>query len=222
MAKNVAIVLDRSQLSERELADELRRRADNEVVQLVQSDGQPLLQGLAAGLSAEITIDVEGAVGSFLFLLGTNAQVEVKGNVGNGCAHSMHSGRVVVRGNAGHDAGAFAVGGFLAILGQAGDRCGHGLAGGDVLVRSKVGRQAGYGMSGGVLVLGNGAGEELGYGMSGGVIYVRGEVKSTAATIRPTRMKDSDSMRLSLLLVRAGIKTSGAEFKAYRARAVAS
>jgi glutamate synthase domain-containing protein 3 len=220
VADDSAIELNCAELTSRELAKQLRSSTVDTAFRLVDVDHKQRLGGVGAGLSEEINVDIHGSVGDFLFLLGGNATFSVRGHVGDCSCHSMLSGQVVVHGNAGRCLAAYATGGFVAVLGNAGDRCGQGLAGADVLVRSKVGNLAGLGMRDGALVLGNGAGEQLGQGMTGGVIYVRGEVKSKAETLRSVRLKDADTMRLSLLLARAGIKANGADFKAYRAKAV--
>lgn len=213
----------RSANTDRELAEKLRGLSGDFTLKLLGKDEKPAatpahpLTGLAAGLAAG-AIEVEGSVGDYLCLLAAGVSVDVRGHAGDGCGHSMVAGRILVGGNVGKYAAAYASGGFIAVLGTAGDRCGQGLAGADVLIRSKVGDEAGCCMCDGALVLGNGAGERLGVGMTGGVIFVRGDVKSKADHMRSIRLKDADSMRLSLLLARAGIKAGGVEFKAYRPR----
>lgn len=176
------------------------------------------VHGLCAGFDRPLSISIEGNVGDFAFLMSDRADFEVQGNAGVGCCHSLSSGSTLIRGRAGDSLGAFARGGFIAVHGTAGRRAGLRLVGADVFVRSTVGDEAGYGMRGGTLVLGNGAGEQVGLGMSGGLIYIRGDVKSVADSARQVRMKDAESLRLSLFLARAGIKSAGAEFKVYRAR----
>jgi glutamate synthase domain-containing protein 3 len=73
-------------------------------------------------------------------------------------------------------------------------------------------------MNSGTLVLGNGCGENLGQGMTGGAIYVRGEVGSVADNVQSGRLKEADTIRLSLMLVRAGIKTTYEKFQVFRAK----
>lgn len=177
--------------------------------------------GIGAGIEKQATFSVEAPVGDFAFMLAENATFDIDGDVGHACGHSLVSGRINVKGSAKDGLGSFASGGFVSVLGTAGNRCGLGLCGGDIFVRSTVGNQAGHSMSSGTLVLGNGAGELLGVGMTGGIIYVRGEVKSAAAGVQKIRMKDPDFMRLSLLLARAGIKSDGKDFKAYKSKAAA-
>lgn len=172
--------------------------------------------GFAPGLDKPLTIQVNGDLGDFAFLLNENAEIEVNGNVGSCAGHSLSTGSLLVTGNSGDAFGAYVTGGIVACIGGAGMRCGLGLSGGDVVVRSDVGDEAAMGMQSGTLVLGKSVGEQLGAGMNGGMIYVRGAVKSLAPGIREYRLKDSDSMRLSLLLARAGIRAAAKEFRVYR------
>ena len=73
-------------------------------------------------------------------------------------------------------------------------------------------------MRSGNLILGNDAGPDLGLDATGGTIYLRGEAASIAEGMREVKMKDADSMRLGLLLVRAGIRAATKEFRIYRPR----
>lgn len=211
-----ASVLDCQGLSGREITERLRT-VDAESVRLI---GVPdNVHGIASGVELDANVELDGSAGDFSLLLGSIANFEISQDVGHVAGHSMVSGRLLVRGSAGHGFASYARGGFLVVHGHAGDRCGAGLAGADVLIRATVGDQAGCGMQEGVLVLGNGAGQDLGAKMIGGTIYVRGDVKSVSPDIASQRLKDADSMRLSLLLARAGIKGAGGQgFKVYRAR----
>jgi glutamate synthase domain-containing protein 3 len=172
--------------------------------------------GFVPGLSKSLTIQINGNLGDFAFMLNENAEIEVNGNIGDCAGHSMKSGFLLIRGSAGDGFGAYATGGIAACIGRTGMRCGLGLAGGDVVVRSDVGNEAAMGMTGGTLVLGNSVGEQLGAGMTGGTIFVRGAVQSLSPGIREYRLKESDTMRLSLLLARTGIRAAAKEFHVFR------
>lgn len=209
-------MLDCSGLSLQALGERLRASQPGGILQLKSLDHR--LSGVGAGLDREGTFRVDGSVGDFCFMLAMNSEWDVDGDAGAACAHSLVSCRVLIRKSAGRYLGAFATGGFIAVYGKAGAGCGYGLAGADVLVRSTVGDHAAAYMTDGVLILANGAGENLGEGMTGGTVYVRGEIQSLSDDVRPLRMKDTDSVRLSLLLARAGIKGDVSEFKIYRAR----
>ncbi len=175
-----------------------------------------IVHGFAAGLNRPLTIQVAGELGDFACMLSEQAEIEVNGSIGSSAGHSLTSGYLLINGNAGDNFGAYATGGVIACIGRAGARCGLGLAGGDVVVRSDVGDEAAMGMTGGSLILGNSAGDHLGAGMRGGTVYVRGTVKSLAPGVREYRLKESDTMRLSLLLARAGIRAAAKEFRVYR------
>lgn len=216
MSKDAPIRWNCASWSAAELADRLRELEDDATVELTGHVPHIDQAGLCSGLHQRLTVEVSGDVGDFFFFLGAEAILDVRGHAGDYVGHSMQSGRITVTGNVNRSAAAYASGGFLAILGQAGERCGEALSGADVFVRSRAGNQAGYGMRAGTLVLGNGCGEMLGAEMSGGVIYVRGEVASKSSGLRLDRMKDADSMRLSLLLARAGIKSTGRDFQVFR------
>lgn len=175
--------------------------------------------GFGAGVTLEGSLQVKQTLGDFACAMSDIENMEIDGDVGHCLCHSFRGGRTLVTGQAGDYVAAYSEGGFVVVHGVAGFRCGYRLAGGDVFVRGTVGDEAGARMSDGAIVLGNGAGAETGAEMTGGTIYVRGDVESFASHVRPIRMKDADSMRLSLLLARAGIKAGAIkEFKAYRPR----
>lgn len=176
------------------------------------------MAGILAGLSSSLEISLQGSVGDYAFLASQQAVIDLFGSAGIACGHSLQSGSLLVRGDVGDFLAAHAQGGYLAVHGKAGHFVGYGLSGCDVLVRSRCGDGAGCKMRSGTLVLGNGCGQELGSGMTGGTIYVRGEVGSVAEGVIPGRLKEKDSIRLSLMLVRAGIKTTYEKFQVYRAR----
>ena len=207
--------LNAAEFTDAALGERLRSVAAESTVEVAVSSR---LNGFGAGLELGFSLKVTGDLGDFALLMCEHVDVDVRGNVGHACGHSLSSGSVLVRGSAGNCLAAFATGGFLAVHASAGDRCGFRLAGADVFVRSSVGRDAGFGMTAGTLVLGNGAGEGVGHEMTGGLIYIRGDVKSVSEHARQVRMKDAESLRLSLFLARAGIKGKPDDFKVYRAR----
>ena len=120
-------------------------------------------------------------------------------------------------GSAAHCLAAMARGGLNVVLGDCADRAGVSLRGADVLVRGDAGAQAGYRMQSGTLVIGGNAGENLGHQLRGGSIYIRGEAKSISPDIEEARLREPDRLKLSLLLMKAGIKASALkEFRVYR------
>ncbi len=207
--------IDCCDLNAMQIADKVRCVPAEMVAKLVGGDRLPSIGG-GHWVAEKLLVDF--SLGDFAAMLGNASHMEISGSVGSACGCSLAGGTVIVRGNAGPQLGIHACGGLIAVFGKAGDFCGQGLNGADVFVRSVAGRSAGFGMANGTLVLGNGAGENLGDRMSGGVIYVRGEVASVSTDVKSARLKDADTMRISLLLARVGIKSDGKESKAYRSR----
>jgi glutamate synthase domain-containing protein 3 len=112
------------------------------------------------------------------------------------------------------------VGGLIAVYGSAGMRVGVSLQGADVLIRGNAGADVGFGMRSGTIIIGGSAGPNLGRGMRGGTIYVRGEATDVCSDIEEVRMREPDRLKLGLLLMKSGIKSSsGKEFRVYRPRA---
>jgi glutamate synthase domain-containing protein 3 len=174
--------------------------------------------GLASGIAQGIKVSVTGQVGAFFGLLNAGGDLELNGDCGAGCGHSMSAGGILVRGQAGHALAAFARGGFIGVHGSAKDACALALAGADIVVRQSVGARAAERMQSGHLVLGSDAGAELGKDAIGGTIYLRGTAASVSDQLQEVRMRESDAMRLGLLLVRAGIKGNAKDFRVYRPR----
>jgi methylamine---glutamate N-methyltransferase subunit B len=193
--------------------------APPETLTLQGAAGQP---GLATGLHLPLSLKIQGNCGPFAGLLNAGGELDIEGDTGTACGHSMSSGSILIRGNAGDSLGAFARGGFIGVHQSAGDRCGLMVDGADIVVRLGVGRCAGYRMQSGNLVIGGDAGEELGYGCVGGTIFLRGNAASLAPQLKEMRLRDADAMRLSLLLVRAGIRAATKDFRMLRPRSGAN
>lgn len=210
------LAFDLRALAPSQLNTQLRGLAeDDREIQITGASGQA---SLCAGLAHAIKIVLTGSAGPYFGMLNAGADLDLSGDAGLCCGHSMNSGAILIRGHAGQSLGALARGGFIGVHGSAKDACGLGLAGADVIVRQAVGARAGQAMRSGNLILGNDAGPELGLDATGGTIYLRGEAASVADGVREVKMKDSDSMRLGLLLVRAGIRAATKEFRIYRPR----
>jgi glutamate synthase domain-containing protein 3 len=168
------------------------------------------------GLRHAIKIRIEGSLGDYCIVANERADIQVSGNVGSAAGEGVRGGSIVVREHAGEALGAFGFGGLVAVYGSAGPRCAVALQGADVVVRGNVASQAAMNMRSGTLVIGGSAGKDLGLGMTGGTIFMRGEAESVAEHLESVRMKEPDRFRISLLMLKAGIKTSGADFRVYK------
>jgi formylmethanofuran dehydrogenase subunit C len=105
------------------------------------------------------------------------------------------------------------------VHGDAGHRAGVGLVGGELIVKGSVGSQAGFEMRSGSIIIFGSTGALLGLGARGGTIYVGGEVESISANLEEDRIREADRLRLSLLLLKAGIEKKPASWKVFRSTA---
>lgn len=205
---------DVTDLTSIQITQGLKQSVENRRVKLTGLS--PNLAGIGSGASNSIEVLVDGDIGPFAWMLSQNQSAEVTGRAGIGCGHSLVSGSILIRGDCDHYLGVYAVGGLIAVHGKGGDFVGYGLSGADVVVRSRCGVGVGARMSSGLLVIGNGVSSQLGAGMTGGTIFVRGPIGGTAEGVRPVKMGESDSLRLGLLLARAGLKAKTSEFQVFR------
>jgi formylmethanofuran dehydrogenase subunit C len=188
---------------------------DEAVAMTIEAHGE---SSALCGLSGFGGITVNGSLGKHCLFGHEDLNVTVRSDVGNACGCAIESGEILVEGNCGDGLGAFGRGGFIATYGSAGLRCGVGLDGSDLFVRQSVGDYAAMNMRSGTLVIGRSAGEHLGLGMTGGIIFLRRSAASLAPDIVETKMKESERVRLGLLVAKAGIRTDAKEFRTYKAR----
>ena len=172
---------------------------------------------VGCGLKDLLKAETGASVGAYGFANTDNCECVVQGNAGDYFGHSQLSGTLTVMGSVSDSLGAMATGGLNVVLGDAGNRAGVSLRGADLLVRGDVGSHAGYRMESGTLVIGGNAGPNLGAQMRGGSIYIRGEAQSISSDIEEARLREPDRLKLSLLLMKAGIRASALkEFRVYR------
>jgi len=144
---------------------------------------------LGTGISADITITVQGTPGSDLGAFLDGHTIIVQGNGQDAIGNTMNAGKIVIHGQAGDVLGYAMRGGKLFIRGSVGYRVGiHMKEYQDqrpvMVIGGSAGDFLGEYMAGGILVvLGLDrqpnqplVGELVGTGMHGGVIYLRGEV----------------------------------------------
>ena len=169
---------------------------------------------IAAGLDADVEVDIEGHVGYYCAGMNKRATVRVHGMCGVGIAENMMSGTVLVEGNASAAAGATGRGGLLVIRGDAAGRCGISMKGIDIVVGGSVGHMSAFMAQKGRLVICGDAGDGLGDSLYEARIYVRGEVAGLGADCVEKEMRPEHEAELADLLERAGIARSG-DFRRY-------
>lgn len=171
---------------------------------------------LAAGLDADIDVEIDGHAGYYCAGMNQAARVTVRGNCGVGVAENMMSGRVEIHGNAGQSAAATAHGGVLVVHGDAAARCAISLKGADVVVRGSVAHASAFmAQSGRLLVCGD-AGEALGDSIYEARLYVRGTVASLGADCIEKPMGEEHLAEVEHLLAASGIDDAEASsFRRY-------
>jgi methylamine---glutamate N-methyltransferase subunit B len=160
---------------------------------------------LAAGLDADVEVEIEGHVGYYCAGMNKLATVRVHGNAGPGLAENITSGTVVVDGNASQSAGATGRGGLLVVHGDASARCGISMKGVDIVVRGSVGHLSAFMAQAGRLVVCGDAGEALGDSIYEARLYVRGEVAGLGADCVEKELREDHRAELAELLLSAGI-----------------
>ena len=170
---------------------------------------------VAAGISAEIDVRIEGSVGYFCAGMHQRGQVVVEGSAGTGLAENIMSGSVRVLGNATMSAGASGHGGLVVINGNAGPRCGISMKGVDIVVAGNVGHMSAFmGQSGNLVVLGDAA-EDLGDSIYEARLFVRGDVASLGSDCVAKEMRPEHIESLAKLLESAGVEADPADFRRY-------
>jgi methylamine---glutamate N-methyltransferase subunit B len=160
---------------------------------------------VAAGLDAEVELDVDGHVGYYCAGMNKLATVRVHGNASTGLAENIMSGRVLVHGNASQSAGATGRGGLVVVYGDASARCGISMKGVDIVVRGSVGHLSGFMAQTGRLVVCGDAGEALGDSIYEARLYVRGDVGGLGADCIQKELRGEHVDELRELLQSAGI-----------------
>jgi glutamate synthase domain-containing protein 3 len=160
---------------------------------------------VAAGLDAELEVDVDGHVGYYCAGMNKLATVRVHGNASTGLAENIMSGHVLVHGNASQSAGATGRGGLVVVYGDASARCGISMKGVDIVVRGSVGHLSAFMAQTGRLVVCGDAGDALGDSIYEARLYVRGEVGSLGADCVEKELRDEHVGEVRTLLESAGI-----------------
>lgn len=195
-----AIELDLAQVPLREVNRFLHREAQGKGISRVRILNPDGAHSVAAGLNAELDVEIDGHVGYYVGGMNQHAHITVHGNAGPGAGENMMSGTIRIEGFASMGAGASAHGGCLIIHGDASLRCGISLKGGDIVVGGGVGSFSAFMAQAGRIVICGDASDALGDSLYEAVIYVRGKVRSLGADARFEPMQASDFEAVAELL----------------------
>jgi glutamate synthase domain-containing protein 3 len=181
-----------------------------ERIEILNPEGN---HSIAAGLDADIAIDILGHAGYFIAGMNKRASVTVHGNVGWSVAENIMSGVVRVKGHASESAGASGHGGLVVVEGDASSRCGISMKGCDIVVGGSVGHFSAFMAQAGTLVVCGDAGPNLGDSLYEATIYVRGKIHSLGADAQEEEIQPADIERVSRLLAAAEIECEAGDFK---------
>jgi glutamate synthase domain-containing protein 3 len=171
---------------------------------------------VAAGIDADIEVEIDGHVGYYCAGMNKLAAVRVHGNASTGLGENMMSGTVSIDGNVSQSAGASGHGGLLVVHGDASSRCGISMKGVDIVVRGSVGHLSGFMAQTGRLVVCGDAGEALGDSIYEARIYVRGDVAGLGADCVEKELEEEHRAEVADLLAQAGIDdVEPSEFRRY-------
>jgi glutamate synthase domain-containing protein 3 len=170
---------------------------------------------LAVGITAPVTVRLDGHVGYYAAGMNDGATIIIAGNAGTGVAENMMAGLVRVQGDASQSAGATAHGGLLVIEGNAAARCGISMKGVDIVVKGSVGHMSAFMAQSGNLVVCGDAGEALGDSLYEANLFVKGAVKSLGADCEVKEMTPEKLAILTALLREAGSEEQPAGFTLY-------
>lgn len=170
---------------------------------------------VAAGITTDITVDVEGSVGYYCAGMHQVGTVRVDGNASTGLAENIMSGTVHLTGNATMSAGATGNGGLVVIEGNAGSRCGISMKGVDIVVGGNVGHMSAFMAQAGNLVVLGDADEDLGDSIYEAELFVRGQVASLGSDCIEKELTDDHVATLKRLLTASGLTAEPGDFTRY-------
>lgn len=171
--------------------------------------------GLACGIDAPVSVEIEGSVGYYCAGMNKQGSVLVRGNAGTGLAENIMSGTVRITGSATMSAGATGCGGLVVIEGDAGSRCGISMKGVDIVVGGSVGHMSAFMAQAGSLVVLGDAGSDLGDSIYEARLFVRGEVESLGSDAVEKEMRPEHVAALARLLDAAAVEADPGDFRRY-------
>lgn len=196
----------------RELNQALHQAKSGETFAVANPRGA---HAVAAGITAEISVAVEGSVGYYCAGMNQLGSVHVDGNASTGLAENMMSGRVRLTGNATMSAGATGHGGLLVIEGNSGARCGISMKGINIVVGGNVGHMSAFMAQAGNLVVLGDADADLGDSIYEANLFVRGDVASLGSDCVEKEMRPEHMATLTQLLDASGLSATAADFTRY-------
>ena len=175
------------------------------------------VHAIAAGVDADVTVEIDGDVGYYCGGMNQDATILVEGSAGIGLGENMMSGFIHVCGNASDSVGATAHGGTILIDGNASGRCGISMKGVDIIVKGSIGPMSAFMAQAGTLAVFGDVGEAFGDSLYEAKLYARGTVASLGADCVEKEMDDQHRAELYEKFKQLGIAgtVDVGEFKRY-------
>jgi glutamate synthase domain-containing protein 3 len=205
-------VVDLADAPVRSLNQDLHHAVDGQSWTVANPGGK---HSLAVGITADVTVTIDGHAGYYAAGMHQKGTVTVNGNAGVGLAENIMSGTVHVTGDASQSAAATGHGGLVVIDGNAGARCGISMKGVDIVVGGNIGHMSAFMAQAGRLVVCGDAGDALGDSIYEARIYVKGTVASLGADCIEKPLREEHLAELAELLEAAGRTDNPADFKRY-------
>lgn len=196
----------------RRLNSALHAAGDGAAFRVVNPAGS---HSVACGISADVSVEIEGSVGYYCAGMHQRGSVLVHGNAGTGLAENIMSGTVRITGSATMSAAASGHAGLVVIEGSAGARCGISMKGVDIVVGGDIGHMGAFMAQSGNLVVAGSAAADLGDSIYEARLFVRGDVESLGSDCIQKDLRPAHVETLTRLLAGAGSAVPASDFKRY-------
>ncbi|UXD21746.1 glutamate synthase [Ignicoccus pacificus DSM 13166] len=198
-----AVRIDAQNMTPKELNRELKEKAKRYKKIIILNPNAK--HYIAAGLVADVEVEIEGSAGYFLGTMIHGPKITLKGNAGWYVGDNMTMGEIVVKGHAGNGVGQYMYGGTVVVEGDAGDRSAALMKNGIVIVKGDAGLMTGlYMMGGKVIVLGD-LNEYAGEMIINGRIYIGGAPKSLGKNAKLEEAKPEEVEEVNKILRKYGL-----------------
>jgi len=198
-----AVRIDAQNMTPKELNRELKEKAKRYKKIIILNPNAK--HYIAAGLVADVVVEIEGSAGYFLGTMIHGPKITLKGNAGWYVGDNMTMGEIVVKGHAGNGVGQYMYGGTVVVEGDAGDRSAALMKNGIVIVKGDAGLMTGlYMMGGKVIVLGD-LNEYAGEMIINGRIYIGGAPKSLGKNAKLEEAKPEEVEEVNKILRKYGL-----------------
>ena len=171
---------------------------------------------ICAGLSEDITIEINGSVGYFVGTMVNGPKIHINGNAGWFAGDNMTEGEIIIEGTAGDGAGQGIYGGTVIVKGSTGSRTGEIMKGGTVIIGGNSGYMTGLLMMGGRLIILGDVTDDVGESIMRGSIYVLGDVKSLGKNAMMDEVTSKNLEELKEVLTKYGFELSDEDYANFK------